>query len=836
VTLSDEELEGLRFVLLKYWKRLVGKGFAMWCQCQRWKARAGGEPVDLEAIRLGAAALSYAAEATWWDWPKGSAPFFWNWPEEYQDLIREGLPPRFTGDPPAYRKPQRRSKDTKVQEWERRKVWNARQKGYIGPSDRSIDSLMSFFSVPKVTAYDKDTGHEEVLDIRMVYNGSSCGLNGVLWAPWFALPTGDAMARTVGAGYWGGDNDYGEMFYNFWLHQDIRRYSGVDLTAHFPEELRDPKKTVLWEVWTRPAMGLRPSPYQAVQGALVVKRMALGDPKDERNIFQWSSLILNLPGNEDYTPGDPWVAKLRADGTIAADIHSYVDDERVTGSTNALTWGGCSKLAKLRAHLGLQDAARKRREPSQEPGPWAGVVVHSRPGEAVCKLVTQLRWDKTKRYLAEIRTLYDQGRALLRKPDDPVLLDRKRLESARGFLVYVARTYTTMLPYLKGVHLTIDSWRAHRDEEGWRISDDRGVSREEASDTAPERVKAVPRLVRDLEALEELTTAEEPPAIRVRPVATATVAFMYGDASGAGFGQSLWLLGAEEVDVFYGIWDQRAAGKSSNWREFYNQVLGIERGLEEGTLPRGTEIFMFTDNFVTERAYFRGTSKSKQLFELILRLRKLEMAGELFIHLIWVAGTRMIAQGTDGVSRGDLQNGVMSGESMLKHVPLNEGVNTRSPELLDWFLGSVEGDWTVLEPAEWFHEAHAIDGNYLWCPAPAAADVALEQLCETRHTRPWNAHIFLCPALMTSRWRKRLSKVADAMFTVPVGSLFWKADMHEPVIVALICPLLASRPWQVRDTPLVAELRNQVSGVWSPDLGRERTGLFKFWMDTGKWN
>jgi hypothetical protein len=35
VTLSDEELEGLRFVLLKYWKRLVGKGFAMWCQCQR---------------------------------------------------------------------------------------------------------------------------------------------------------------------------------------------------------------------------------------------------------------------------------------------------------------------------------------------------------------------------------------------------------------------------------------------------------------------------------------------------------------------------------------------------------------------------------------------------------------------------------------------------------------------------------------------------------------------------------------------------------------------------------------------------------------------------------
>lgn len=84
----------------------------------------------------------------------------------------------------------------------------------------------------------------------------------------------------------------------------------MDLLEHFPEELAALGKSVLWEVWTRPAMGLRPSPYQVVQGALVVKRLALGDPDDERNIFQWSSLVLNLPGNEDYVPEDPWVMKL----------------------------------------------------------------------------------------------------------------------------------------------------------------------------------------------------------------------------------------------------------------------------------------------------------------------------------------------------------------------------------------------------------------------------------------------------------------------------------------------------------------------------------------------
>jgi hypothetical protein len=46
-----------------------------------------------------------------------------------------------------------------------------------------------------------------------------------------------------------------------------------------------------------------------------------------------------------------------------------------------------------------------------------------------------------------------------------------------------------------------------------------------------------------------------------------------------------------------------------------------------------TEAFgnnLFTDNFVTERAFFRGTASTKSLFDLVLRLRKLEMDGIFF--------------------------------------------------------------------------------------------------------------------------------------------------------------------------------------------------------------
>ena len=43
------------------------------------------------------------------------------------------------------------------------------------------------------------------------------------------------------------------------------------------------------------------------------------------------------------------------------------------------------------------------------------------------------------------------------------------MESIRGLLVYVARTYRDMNPYLKRMHLTLDSWRPYRDKDGWRL-------------------------------------------------------------------------------------------------------------------------------------------------------------------------------------------------------------------------------------------------------------------------------------------------------------------------------------------------------------------------------
>jgi hypothetical protein len=96
-------------------------------------------------------------------------------------------------------------------------------KGYVELTDiKFIEAMMFMVDVPKGD------------NICMVYDGSKSGLNKALWAPWFSLPTINSMSRWILAGSWLGDNDYGDMFFNFPLHATLQKYCGIDLTQLFP--------------------------------------------------------------------------------------------------------------------------------------------------------------------------------------------------------------------------------------------------------------------------------------------------------------------------------------------------------------------------------------------------------------------------------------------------------------------------------------------------------------------------------------------------------------------------------------------------------------------------
>jgi hypothetical protein len=333
--------------------------------------------------------------------------------------------------------------------------------GYLVATTWStVKSLMHFFLVDKGGT-----------DIQMVYNGAKSGLNETSWIPWFAIPSSSTLERLVVPGSVQADNDFEDMFLNFVLNEELQAYTGVVVSGLFGDEECGGAR---WHyvTWDRPAMGLTGSPYTCFQGAFRAKRVVLGDRANARNPFRWNSVMSNLPGTWNYDPSMPKLYKQRIDGTLAGDLVIYIDDVRAISDSHEEAWRASSQVAKTCSWLGLQDAARKRRGPSTEPGAWAGTVMWGTEVD-VKKMVTQERWDKTKSKLDWIaRTLSGERGADIAQDCPRGQVPHKQLESIRGFLVYVARTYTTMVPYLKGIHLTLDFWQAGRGRDGWPVDDD----------------------------------------------------------------------------------------------------------------------------------------------------------------------------------------------------------------------------------------------------------------------------------------------------------------------------------------------------------------------------
>jgi hypothetical protein len=145
--------------------------------------------------------------------------------------------------------------------------------------------------------------------------------------------------------------------------------------------------------------------------------------------------------------------------------------------------------------------------------------------DQVCVKATQTRRDKTRKMFPDIWQDFSDRRKevpseVLGK-DSAGGLNRKNLERHRGFLVYVAQAYPSLVPYLKGIHLTLDGWRSGSNDEGWkrpradmeqlmRHGDPEGALKA-LSDEAPSLVIPSPHLEQELKVLFALTKPIVPP-------------------------------------------------------------------------------------------------------------------------------------------------------------------------------------------------------------------------------------------------------------------------------------------------------------------------------------
>jgi hypothetical protein len=117
----------------------------------------------------------------------------------------------------------------------------------------------------------------------------------------------------------------------------------------------------------------------------------------------------------------------------------------------------------------------------------------------------------------------------------------------------------------------------------------------------------------------------------------------------------------------------------------------------------------------------------------------------------------------------------------------------------------------------------------VWCPPPAAADAALEQLCKCHLKRPGGvSSLFKVPRVLTSRWRKRGFRVGTFSFTIPSATAVWKKGQHEPLMCIVCLPISCHRPWSLRGTKLVGDTERILRGMRSFNTSRMGSLLRKF--------
>lgn len=85
------------------------------------------------------------------------------------------------------------------------------------------------------------------------------------------------------------------------------------------------------------------------------------------------------------------------------------------------------------------------------------------------------------------------------------------------------------------------------------------------------------------------------------------------------------------------------------------------------------------------------------------------MGGLVKIQMVHVPGSRLTNQGTDGLSRGDISEGVMASGSMLSFVPLHKSALQHRPKVLGW-LKSWISSWEIIKLTieEWFKLGHGL--------------------------------------------------------------------------------------------------------------------------------
>ena len=364
------------------------------------------------------------------------------------------------------------------------------------------------------------------------------------------------------------------------------------------------------------------------------------------------------------------------------------------------------------------------------------------------------------------------------------------------------------------------------------------------SSSPPSLIKPVPRLHDCLRALTRFFESPDPPTLIERSKHINLIIYGFADASEGGLGATLDF--GDKVSYRVGVWGRDTEKESSNWRELANIVTTLEEQLQNDSI-RGSTIIIATDNAVAEAAIYKGNSSSEKLFDLVVRLRELELKSSANIIVTHVSGERMKAQGTDGVSRGSLREGINIKGIMLDFCPWHLAPTQSSSKIFSFFK-SVAGDHLeLLKPSDWFSRGHDhLGGNrdskgfwrpviqpgiFLWDLPAGAAISAIEELRKARTKRRSSTHLVIVPRVATPLWLKQLYKRCDIVLFIPPHFSFWPHSCYEPLTLGFCFPYLRHYPWELGRTPKCRAMERNLRSLFKNPNIDPRTVLRQLFRD-----
>ena len=115
-------------------------------------------------------------------------------------------------------------------------------------------------------------------------------------------------------------------------------------------------------------------------------------------------------------------------------------------------------------------------------------------------------------------------------------------------------------------------------------------------------------------------------------------------------------------------------------------------------------MILATNNTTVESDFIKEVHPEKNFMISLLEFALLKLNMEL--------NNRMKIQGTDGVSKCQLHEGVSIGAFMLTFCPWEQSDLDRSPSLKDWWCSVLDERLEFLKSKDWFNRGHDYSGIY----------------------------------------------------------------------------------------------------------------------------